>query len=46
MICVMCQRSLFSFVLIFTDDTNIFFSHKNVDFLEKTLNEMLLTIDN
>ena len=26
------------------DDTNIFFSHKNVDFLEKTLNEELLKL--
>ena len=27
--------------ILFADDTNIFFSHKNVDSLEKTLNEEL-----
>ena len=35
--------SVLDFIL-FADDTNIFFSHSNIDFLERTLNEELLKL--
>ena len=35
--------SVLDFIL-FADDTNIFFSHNNVDFLERILNEELLKL--
>ena len=40
----LCDVSNILDFIIFADDTNIFFSHKNVDFLEKTLNEELLKL--
>ena len=32
------------YFILFADDTNIFFSHKNLNFIEKTLNEELLNL--
>ena len=40
----LCDVSKILDFILFADDTNIFFSHKNVDFLEKTLNEELLKL--
>ena len=37
----MCDVSKVLDFILFADDTNIFFSHKNVDVIEKTLNEEL-----
>ena len=37
----MCDVSKVLDVILFADDTNIFFSNKNINVIEKTLNEEL-----
>ena len=37
----MCSVSKILHLILFADDTNIFFSHKNVDFIPNTLNDEL-----
>ena len=37
----MCDVSKVLDFILFADDTNIFFSHENVNVIEKTLNEEL-----
>ena len=37
----MCDVSKVLDFILFADDTNIFFSHKNINVIEKTLNEEL-----
>ena len=41
MICVTCQGS---WTILFADDTNIFFSHKNVNLLPEILNSEMLKL--
>ena len=40
----MCDVSEVLGFILFADDTKIFFSHKNLNFIEKTLNEGLLNL--
>ena len=40
----MCDVSEVLGFILFADDTKIFFSHKNCNFIEKTLNEGLLNL--
>ena len=42
----MCSASNALDFILFADDTNIFFSHKNIDYLEKTVNEKLSKLNN
>ena len=37
----MCDVSKVLDFILFADDTNIFFSHKNINVIKKTLNEEL-----
>ena len=42
----MCNVSNVLDFILFADDTNIFFSHKNINYLEKTVNEELSKLNN
>ena len=46
LICIndLCDVSSVLDFILFSDGTNIFFSHNDVDFLERTLNEGLLKL--
>ena len=37
----MCNASKILDLILFSDDTNVFFSHKNVDVIQKSLNNEL-----